>query len=206
MEKIFNTFIIPSIGRKSLKASIESALKQSHYSTRVIVVFDNCRINKMVKDDRVIYLKSDKDVWGSGARNIGINYAVKNINSEFISFLDDDGVVLDNFNKVLSDHKQYELIIHSIKFPFHSANRRIIPLKSGKGIARGWMGIAMSVKTKILKNKNIRFIPKGAADFEFAKSLIDNGVNHYKTGILTYIALRLGGTGIHTGKKTKKNN
>lgn len=206
MNSILNTFIIPSIGRPSLKTAIESALNQNDYNTNVIVVFDNCNINEMINDDRVIYIRTHKNVWGSGARNVGIDYSIKNIKTEFISFLDDDDYVLPNFNKVLYNYKNYELIIHSMKYEYHPKKRKIIPVSSGKEIQRGWMGIGMSVKTKVLKSINVRFIPQSAADFMFAKTLISKGVNHYKTGILTYIVPKLGGTGKHTGKETKKFN
>lgn len=50
------------------------------------------------------------------------------------------------------------------------------------------MGIAMSVKTKILNHKKIRFTNYDGEDFIFAKTLIAKGATYYNTGIATYIA------------------
>ena len=185
---IFNTFIIPTIGRDSLKFAIESALTQDN--THIVVVNDNINPRDVIEDARITYIQNKYSSGSAGSvRNCGIEYALSNIQTEYISFLDDDDYITNNFTDILKLYPTYDLLIHSISFLYHDEEeRKQLPSKSGFEVKRGHMGIAMSIKIKILKDKNIRFGNSVAEDFFFAKTLIDNGATYYNTGIVTYIA------------------
>lgn len=183
----FNTFIIPTIGRPTLKRAIESILALS--DTLIVVIYDGNKQNLPIKNDNIIYLETKKHCKNAGiVRNFGISYVIKNINTKYISFLDDDDIVKPNFNMIVNDHKTYDVIIHSIEFPYHPKGRKKLPLKSGLGISRGSMGIAMSIKTDILRKHSVKFTNTKGEDYIFAKSLINKGCSHYKTGIISYVA------------------
>jgi hypothetical protein len=187
----FNTFIIPTIGRSTLKQAIESVV--TFDNTLIIVVYDGNKQDPPVSNNNVIYLETKKLCKNAGfVRNFGISHVIKNINTEYISFLDDDDIIKPNFNNVITNHKSYDVIIHSIEFPYHPISRKKLPLKSGIGISRGDMGIAMSIKVDALRKHNVKFTDTVGEDYIFAKSLIDKGSSHYKTGIITYIALSKG--------------
>ena len=207
-KKFFNVFIIATIGRPSLKESIESILDQDKHSNhKIIVVFDNCKIQKMVDDERVIYIRTQENVWGGGARNVGIEYIKEQkIDTLYISFLDDDDYITPHYGKVLYKHRKWDLVVHSIHFPWHPPARKILPPTKGKGIKRGQIGVAISVKANKLLNSKVRYVDTAAADFFFAHRLLNEGLSHYKTGIVTYIAPTHGNTGKHTKRKTKKFN
>lgn len=97
------SIILPTYGRPEfLIEAISSCLSQSHSRVEVIVVDDNGIDSVMhhetkiivqgIKDDRIKYIYSDKNLGGSGARNLGLSNAL----GEFITFLDDDDIYYPN--------------------------------------------------------------------------------------------------------------
>jgi hypothetical protein len=184
---IYNTFIIPTLGRNSLKTAIESVL--IHNNTHIVVINDGIKFCELIKDPRITYIYNKYSSGSAGSvRNCGIDYILSNIQTEYISFLDDDDYILNNFTDIIKLYPMYDLLIHSISFLYHKEERKQLPSKSGFEIKRGQMGIAMSVKSKTLKNTNTKFCSAFAEDFIFAKTLIENGATYYSTGIVTYVA------------------
>jgi len=194
--KCFNIFVIATIGRTSLNKSIQSVLDQDNKcNNKIVVVFDNIPINRVIDDNRIIYIKTPKKLHGAGARNYGINYIeTNNINSTFISFLDDDDYITEDYGKQLYAHRKWDMVVHSIYFPWHPKSRQILPAKEGKGISRGSVGVAISIKLKKLLNKKIKYRNIKAADFFFITDLTKSGLTHYKTGKVTYVAPQRGNT------------
>lgn len=86
--------IIPTYNRAHLVGrAIESVLNQTYQGFELIIIDDGSKdntvevINKFQqKDNRIIYLKHDKNKGGSAARNTGI----KASRGEYIAFLDSD--------------------------------------------------------------------------------------------------------------------
>ena len=74
-----------------LLCAVDSVLKQSYKKIEIIVVDDNSFDKTFeeidnIKDDRIVYIKNDKNKGASFSRNRGF----KNANGDLISFLDDD--------------------------------------------------------------------------------------------------------------------
>ncbi len=102
MANIMVSVIIPTFGGSdSLCRSIDSVLNQEYENFEVIVVDDNnpgtrerIKTEKMMKkyigNDKVKYIKHEKNKNGSAARNTG----VKNSKGEYLCFLDDDDAFL----------------------------------------------------------------------------------------------------------------
>lgn len=88
------SIIIPTYNRAHLiERAIESVLHQTYQDFELIIIDDGSTdntddiINKFQKkDDRIIYLKHDRNKGGSAARNTGI----KASRGEYIAFLDSD--------------------------------------------------------------------------------------------------------------------
>ncbi|KPK82857.1 MAG: hypothetical protein AMS27_13830 [Bacteroides sp. SM23_62_1] len=90
--------IIPTYKRpERLKFAIESVLNQTYLNWELVIVDDNPpdsnerqktmeMVRHYISDKRIKYFKNIKNLGGSGARNVGINYA----KGEYLSFLDDD--------------------------------------------------------------------------------------------------------------------
>jgi len=93
MKKLVSV-ILPTYNRAHLlDRSIKSVLKQTYENFELIVVNDGSsdEIERRVKeyqklDKRIKYVKNDKNLGVSSARNIGIKIA----KGEFIAFQDDD--------------------------------------------------------------------------------------------------------------------
>lgn len=98
----FVSVIIPTYGGEvSLKRAVDSVLMQDYDNFEVIVVDDNGLgtekqiiteklMNEYINNDKVIYIKHEKNKNGSAARNTGLRHS----RGEYISFLDDDDIFL----------------------------------------------------------------------------------------------------------------
>lgn len=96
--------IIPTYkGSSSIVSSVKSVLEQSYENLEVIVVDDNGSgtdeqiktekiLNDNIHDSRFLYLKHEKNINGSAARNTGI----KASKGDYIAFLDDDDIWFKN--------------------------------------------------------------------------------------------------------------
>ena len=98
MSKSIVSIIIPTFKRNtSLKRAINSVLNQTFNEYEIIVVDDNNegsryrKLNEKLMEDykdneKVIYIKHQKNLNGAAARNTGIKFS----KSKYIAFLDDD--------------------------------------------------------------------------------------------------------------------
>lgn len=96
-----------------LKKCVESILKQTYKNFELIVVDDMSTdtsvetVDKYVeKDKRVHQIKNRRKRYNGGSRNVGIEYALDNIDFDYFAFLDSDDwfkdkYVLENINNNL---------------------------------------------------------------------------------------------------------
>ncbi len=84
--------IIPSYNRAStIERSVRSVINQTYKDIEIIIV-DDCstdntkEVVENIQDDRIRYIKNEKNVGACVSRNIGINYA----QGEYIAFQDSD--------------------------------------------------------------------------------------------------------------------
>ena len=90
--------ILPTCNRPSLLSkAIKSVLNQSYQDFEIIVVDDGLLeraedVVKKINDERIKYIKHEKNLGGGVARNTGI----KNARGEFVAFLDDDDEWVEN--------------------------------------------------------------------------------------------------------------
>lgn len=102
MKKV--SVIITTYGNpEKLQRAIDSVLQQTYNCYEILVVDDNNpksefreeterKMNKYVGDDRIKYIKHERNLNGAAARNTGLKYA----SGEFISFLDNDDFFLEH--------------------------------------------------------------------------------------------------------------
>ncbi len=189
---VFITFIIPTIGRNSLYNSLLSLLEQTDEDWNCIVIFDGININKdiIIKDERIIYLNSEKlgDDTLKSQSGLVRNYGFKYINdnnkeTEWIGFLDDDDMLSSNYisylKKELELNKDLEVCIFRMAF----YNKCILPSISDKNINRGKVGISFALKRDIIKNNF--FENNVYEDFFYLKKL---QLKKYKIIISSYVA------------------
>src|SRR6056297_3803158 len=86
------SIIIPTYNRKKLlKNAIQSVLKQTYKNLEIVIVDDGSsdgtqNLIDNINNNKIKYIRNEKSVGGSQARNIGIN----NSTGKYITFLDDD--------------------------------------------------------------------------------------------------------------------
>ena len=89
------TFIIPTIGRETLKNTLISLQYQTIKNWNAIIIFDGCNQNINNIDDRIKIVCCNK--LGTNINNAGLvrNYGIGLANTKWVAFLDDDDVIDD---------------------------------------------------------------------------------------------------------------
>ena len=102
-------------GKSFLRNCIESILNQTYKNFELIIV-DDCSDDTSVetiqsyKDKRVHLIKNKRKRYNGGSRNVGIDYALDNIEFDYFAFLDSDdwwtnNGVLELINRRLYNHQ-----------------------------------------------------------------------------------------------------
>lgn len=82
-------------GKTYLQNCIESILNQTYKNFKLIIV-DDCsndtsvKTIKTYKDDRIILIQNKRKRYNGGSRNVGIEYALNNVDFDYFTFLDSD--------------------------------------------------------------------------------------------------------------------
>ncbi len=121
---MYVSVIIPTYNReKSIKRSIESVLDQTYDKLELIVVDDGStdgteEIVKGIEDERLRYIRLDKNSGVAGARNAGVTYA----KHELIAFHDsDDCWRKDKLEKQIKKLKEMpEAVMVYCAYEYHS--------------------------------------------------------------------------------------
>lgn len=102
-------------GKTFLQNCIESILNQTYRNFELIIV-DDCSTDtsvetiKTYKDNRIHLIQNKRKKYNGGSRNIGIEYALDNLDFDYFAFLDSDDWwknenVLETINNNLYDHE-----------------------------------------------------------------------------------------------------
>ena len=190
-------FIIPSIGRNTIKAACESVLNQRNIHWKAYVGFDGLReeqVSKeiLVDDKRISYLYFHEklgvvDFHGNAGRVR--NKIIESIEqpSEWIGFLDDDDSLSQFYVEIL--HNEIEKEDHDC-FVFRMNDKgNIIPPFHMNELKQNHVGISFCVKRSFILMNNIRFENSNCEDFLFLKKLIDYSA---KIKILPFVGYFVG--------------
>lgn len=90
------TFVIPTIGRETLKRTINSLKNLNIFNWKAVIVFDGIDPNIKDEDERIKIIKLEKKL-GEGRNSAGNvrNHAYQFVDTPWIGFVDDD----DTLNK-----------------------------------------------------------------------------------------------------------
>jgi glycosyltransferase involved in cell wall biosynthesis len=176
------TFIIPTIGRKTLENSINSLLNQTISDWKAIVIFDGIDPNININDNRIKVIQIEKlGLHINSAGNVR-NYGISLANTKWIAFLDDDDIIsfdyIETFYKELRIYPDLDVLIFRMK-----QEDRIIPKLSIDNFYICDVGISF-IMNKDIYNNDIKFIPDGAEDFLYLNKIRDN---NYKIIISPYV-------------------
>ena len=135
------SIIIPTYKRSNyLIRAIESVISQTYSNIEIIVIDDNdpysefretteIKMQKYSNNEKVKYLKNEKNLGGALARNIGISEAT----GDYITFLDDDDIYLPEkidtqLNYMLEN--DYDLTFTDVRI--HDTEDRLIDYREHK--------------------------------------------------------------------------
>mgnify|MGYP000851196043 CR=1 FL=1 len=160
------TFIIPSIGRDSLKNTIRSLLNQTSDNWKAIIIFDGCKntLDKNDYNEKCTFYEIDKTKCvinqASDVRNYGIKYA----NTKWVGFLDDDDTISRDYVEYFLN--QYTIFNFDL-FIYRMINKdlTILPSLLSKDIIPCDIGISFIVKRTIFDS--IQFKNSHCEDYDF---------------------------------------
>jgi hypothetical protein len=179
------TFIIPSIGRETLKNTIISLQKLKNPNWECIIVFDGIKQNIKINDNRIsIYEieKKGKKNYGGFVRNFALQMDIK---SNWVGFVDDDDTISDKYiDYLLEETKKYKCIDVLI-FRMMYKNGVVLPDKDDKNIVMNKVGISFAINKRIFKKKKYFFKNNSREDYCFLRDL---QIKKYKMLISSYVA------------------
>jgi len=182
MNNPFITFIVPTIGRDTLKRTIDSLINQTNPNWNCIVIYDGIESNEFT-DERIKSFSSVKlghftNIHGTSGlvRNEGI----KEVTTEWIGFVDDDDTLHPEYVETLEKkYLEHDLVIWRMKFD----NGLIVPRLDDESIHCGNVGISFSYRNKgnFIFEKNW-----DGEDFTFVENLISHNFNYIITPEIFY--------------------
>jgi glycosyltransferase involved in cell wall biosynthesis len=157
------TFIIPTIGRATLSRTVDSLFKQTDPNWKAIIVFDGIDPT-IFTDPRIKCMKINKTGVSNHAGNVR-NSGMELVDTEWISFVDDDDTLSENYVKWLNE----EIIQHPesdvILFRYQHTHGMVIPPFELNEIVLNNVGISFSMKKKLF-NDGYKFVPSYCEDYE----------------------------------------
>ena len=122
-------------GKSFLRNCIESILNQTYKNFELIIVDDmstDASINtiKSYNDPRIHLIQNRRKRYNGGSRNVGIEYALDNLNFDYFCFLDSDDwwkheKVLELINSRLYDHELMTIGCEGIGINYKQYNKAI---------------------------------------------------------------------------------
>ena len=161
------TFIIPSINRPSLPRTIDSLIRQKNPNWKAIIIFDGVKSNINITDYRFSIINIDIIGKRNNAGEVR-NIAIKEVNTEWCGFVDDDDILLDNYVELFYEYITNESYLDVILFRMKIFNN-IVPKNNKNNLIVNNVGISFCTKTDILKE--YKFIPGDTEDFNLINRL-----------------------------------
>ena len=166
-EENFITFIIPSIGRKTLSRTIKSLENQTLGNWKAIIVFDGVKSTISVTDKRISIIEIKKT--GVSVNNAGNvrNVALEQVDTKWAGFVDDDDTLSQDYVECLYKNTNLFKDVNTFIFRMSYENGKILPRFEDDNFYIDNVGISFAVKTKFYKEKNLYFTPGGKEDFYY---------------------------------------
>jgi hypothetical protein len=155
---VFITFIIPSLGRNSLKDSVQSLFELNDPDWNVVIIFDGIKSNLEIQSPKIKIIEADKKGHAGILRNIGMDYVLSAAASDaanqsiWFGFLDDDDYLSSDYiDKLKLEYENSKEKANVIIFRMGYPNKTIIPAKNIKQIIKCNVGISFAIQSHIAK-------------------------------------------------------
>ena len=166
--------IIPTLGRPSLKQSLQSLVNQTTNNWNAYVIFDGVKIDNdlIIQHENIHYFEIEKTDGiinqASDVRKMGI----EKINNDFqwIGFLDDDDTLANDYVEYFLNEVK---VIHLDVYVYRMINKeqQIFPSLKSKDIQPCDIGISFIVHKNVFND--IEFENSHCEDYDFLKKVYD---------------------------------
>lgn len=169
MVSVMFTFVVPSINRPTLPATVQSILDQNIKDWKLIICSDGTDVPKF-SDERIISIRVS-----CGNATCAREAALPLIDTEWVAFVDDDDWItpdyLDHFMKFVESSD----VIISQMMNYGTAIPEI------HAIDHGHVGISFAIRTEVWRNNKMP--PPPSEDYKFLHLL---EVNKYRIAFTDY--------------------
>jgi hypothetical protein len=200
--------VIPSIGRPSIKNTIQSLIDLHSNNWNAIIVFDG--VDKESVDyphDERIKEYSIEKVSKLGVNHAGNvrNYGIKQVEtSEWIGFVDDDDSLgrdyIDNLKSESKDYPDADCVVFR---GFYSFWNTTLPQSDSKFLLSRSVGITFAAKKKVFDTH--KFVPGSEEDYNFLQEL-DKEYNILLSPFLNYFVRSLPFDDVHFKNRSRVLN
>lgn len=174
------TFIIPSIGRKTLINTIESLKNQTNKNFKCIIIFDGIKPNIKLEDKRFLITSCEKK--GENKNNSGLvrNIGIELSNTNWIAFVDDDDILttdyVEKFYIEINLKPNLKTIIFRMVGIYNNVYK-IFPKVADNNFIRNNVGISFAIHKDIYFNQKIKFKNSSTEDFYLLDDIRKNKDN-----------------------------
>jgi glycosyltransferase involved in cell wall biosynthesis len=204
------TFIIPSIGRETLKNSLLSLISQVDDEWECHVGFDGLTKDEvspdiLVDDPRIIYHYFEEKQGRNFAIHPGAgevrNQLMKLADSDWYAFLDDDDTVsreyVYNFKQHLHKHPLMDMMIFRMRYHTnygypHDFTVPQLELDDPYTLGVGQVGISFCVKKEFIERTGVSFATSNLEDLNYVEQFVQNDAYILLSDIVGYF---VGGKG-----------
>lgn len=211
------TFIVPTVGRPSLDASIKSLQSQTDGAWEAILVLDGWfahhvhnvtmltehfihrvqAIASYMSDKRIHVLSLPKKLGHPPTCTYSCSGAVRNVamarvKTPFVAFLDDDDLLRPQYVELLRKESTAHPDVSAFVFRMALHGPQILPDLQAQGIGMGNVGISFSFKAELCAKQKLCFESHFAEDYLMLKKLQDAG---HTVKICPYIVYLVKGAG-----------
>ena len=184
MEKAtFVTFIIPTLGRPSLQKTIKSIIDQPDWNWSTIVVWDGMEPNYNSNNERVIDFVVEKTAHAGLLRNKAFDL----VETDWIAFVDDDDWIYPTYMQKLKYYNNQDPNLDLVIFTYYDEkNNNTQPPKGSTDFKYCNVGISFAIKTKFVREHDLKFRPFSTEDFGFLDDARKAGAKYLVTNDVQY--------------------
>jgi len=180
------TFIIPTIGRPSIRTTIESLYSQTDVRWRAIIVFDGIPISTIFGDDeldsgldkRIQVLEIKKSGVHINSAGLVRNAGIRSCLTDWVAFVDDDDILssryVETFYKEIDEYPQIDVLLFRMyveKPSYLNPDCFILPELNTEDFYWRKTGISFALRTSIFIERGIWFEPSEEEDYLFLDGL-----------------------------------
>lgn len=174
------TFIIPSIGRRTIDRALYSLNTQTVSDWKCIVGFDGVEIpSGLPNSEQFKYIRLERRLGNSGNQSGYVrNYLMSLVDTDWIGFLDDDDSLRPEYvSNLQNEIKDNSLDCVVFRMSYDATDAHVLPRIGNYDIVECQVGISFAVRTDFVRAVNLTFGQSATEDFVFLDNVIKKGGN-----------------------------